>query len=172
MYNCRYMNYKKVLSFLVLFKFVLMQKGTSTETFPLHNYQDVCRMLWFPSYFSWDAGGSPDQDANWYTEILISVNIFRSKQSRRHFADDSFRYIFFNEIVWILIKISLKFIANGPIDDILAMVQIMAWRRPGNKPLSEPVMVRLLTHICVARPQRVNGNTLALLPLVCSFSYL
>ena len=27
----------------------------------------------------------------------------------------------------------------------------MAWRRPGDKPLSEPIMVWLLTHICVTR---------------------
>ena len=33
----------------------------------------------------------------------------------------------------------------------------MAWRRPGDKPLSEPVMVRSPTHICVARPQWVNS---------------
>ena len=32
----------------------------------------------------------------------------------------------------------------------------MAWRRPGDKPLSEPMMVCLLTHICVTRPQWVN----------------
>ena len=32
----------------------------------------------------------------------------------------------------------------------------MAWRRSGDKPLSEPMMVSLLTHICVTRPQWVN----------------
>ena len=32
----------------------------------------------------------------------------------------------------------------------------MAWRRPGDKPLSEPMMVSLLTHLCVARPQWVK----------------
>ena len=32
----------------------------------------------------------------------------------------------------------------------------MAWRRSGNKPLSGPMMVSLLTHICVTRPQSVN----------------
>ena len=32
----------------------------------------------------------------------------------------------------------------------------MAWRRPGDKPLSEPMMVRLTTHICVTRPQWVK----------------
>ena len=33
----------------------------------------------------------------------------------------------------------------------------MAWRRPGDKPLSEPIMVSLLTHICVTRPQWVQA---------------
>ena len=32
----------------------------------------------------------------------------------------------------------------------------MAWRRPGDKPLSEPMVVILLTHICVTRPQWVK----------------
>ena len=36
------------------------------------------------------------------------------------------------------------------------MVQIMAWRRPGDKPLSESMMVSLPTHTCVAQPQWIN----------------
>ena len=32
----------------------------------------------------------------------------------------------------------------------------MAWRRPGDKPLSEPMMVYSLMHICVAQPQWVK----------------
>ena len=32
----------------------------------------------------------------------------------------------------------------------------MAWCRVGDKPLSEPMVVSLLTHICVTRPQWVN----------------
>ena len=55
--------------------------------------------------------------------------------------------IFLNKNVWISIKISPKFVHQGPINDIPALVQIMAWYRPGDKPLSEPIMVRLLTHI-------------------------
>ena len=34
----------------------------------------------------------------------------------------------------------------------------MAWRRPGDKPLSEPMVVCLMTHICITQPQWVNGN--------------
>ena len=32
----------------------------------------------------------------------------------------------------------------------------MSWRRPGVKPLSEPMMYSLLTHICATRPQWFN----------------
>ena len=49
-------------------------------------------------------------------------------------------------------------VPKGPINSIPAMVQIMAWRRPGAKPLPEPMMVSLPTHICVARPQWVNSS--------------
>ena len=36
----------------------------------------------------------------------------------------------------------------------------MAWHRPGDKPLSEPMRVSLLMHICVARLQWVNKSFL------------
>ena len=39
----------------------------------------------------------------------------------------------------------MKFVPKGPINNIPAMVQIMAWRRPGDKPLSEPMVVSLPT---------------------------
>ena len=61
-----------------------------------------------------------------------------------------------NENASIAIKISLKFVSKGPINNIPALVQTMAWRRPGDKPLSEPMMVSLPTHICVTRPQWLN----------------
>ena len=80
----------------------------------------------------------------------------RPRQNGRHFADDIFKCIFLNENVWIPIEISLKFVPKGPITNIPALVQIMAWRRPGDKPLSEPMMVSLATHICVTRPQWVK----------------
>ena len=84
------------------------------------------------------------------------VNTLRPRQHRRRFADDIFKCIFFNENCCILIKISLKYVRKGPIDNKPALVQIMAWRRLGDKPFSEPVMVSLPTHICVTRPQWVK----------------
>ena len=74
------------------------------------------------------------------------------------FADDIFKRIFLNENFWILIKIALQFVPEGSITSILALVQIMAWHRPGDKPLSQPMMVNLPKHICVIRAQRVNGS--------------
>ena len=56
-------------------------------------------------------------------------------------ADDTFKYKFVNENISISIKISLKFVPKGPINNIPALVQIMAWRRPGDEPLSEPMLV-------------------------------
>ena len=58
---------------------------------------------------------------------------------------------------------SPTFISKHPIINIPAFLQIMAWRRPGNKPLSEPMMIILLTHIWVTRSQLVKAipNSLA-----------
>ena len=88
-----------------------------------------------------------------------SLNTMRPRQNGRHFADDTFNRIFLNENVRISIKFSLKFVPKGPINKIPALFQIMAWRRPGDKPLSGPMMVRLPTHICVTRPQWVKEWT-------------
>ena len=86
------------------------------------------------------------------------VNTLRLRKNGRHFADDTFKHIFLNENVRISIKISLQFVSKSPIKNIPTLVQIMAWHRPGDKPLSEPMIVRLPTRICVTRPQWVNDT--------------
>ena len=91
-----------------------------------------------------------------------SFNTLGPRQNGRHFADDIFKCIFVNENVWIPIKISLKFVPKGPINNMPALVQIMAWGRAGDKPLSEPMMVSLPTHICITRPQWVNTKYAAI----------
>ena len=85
-------------------------------------------------------------------------NTLRPRQNGRHFPDDIFKCIFLNGNVLSLIMISLKFVPKGPINNIPALVQIMAWRRLGDKPLSEPMLVSLLTHICVHRLQWVKDT--------------
>ena len=103
------------------------------------------------------------QQQRWLECLHLSSNsqhtyhvlTLRPRQNGRRFADDTFKRIFFNDNVRISSKISLKFVPKGPINNIPSLVQIQAWRRPGDKPLSEPMMVSLLTHICVTRPQWV-----------------
>ena len=85
-----------------------------------------------------------------------NVNTLRLRQNGLHFADYVFKRIILNENVWILIKISLKFVLKGQNNNIASLVQIMAWRRLGDKPLSEPIMARLHMHISITRPQWVN----------------
>ena len=72
-----------------------------------------------------------------YWEFAVLINTLRPGQNGRHFPDDVFKYIFLHENKWILIKIPLKIVPKGPINNtcIMALVQRMAWRRPGDKPL-------------------------------------
>ena len=93
------------------------------------------------------------------------VLIFHSRLpvNGRHYPDDINKCIFLNENVWISIKIPVKFVPKGPISNIPALFQIMAWRRPGDKPLSETMVVTLLTDICIARRQWVKWGA-------CSFA--
>ena len=89
----------------------------------------------------------------WYyfrvTFLKLNLNILMRRQNGRQFPDDIFKCIFLNEATWISIEISLNFVLKGLINNIPALFQIMAWRRP----LSEPVVARLPTYICVTRPQ-------------------
>ena len=85
--------------------------------------------------------------------ISIRVTFPVLGQIGRHFPKDIFKYIFLDENIYISNNISLEFVPKGPINHNPALVQIMVWPRPGDKPLSEPIAVCLLPHICVTWPQ-------------------
>ena len=83
-----------------------------------------------------------------YSYVMISVAYFNSSplgQNGRHFADNTL-----NAFSW---------------------VKMFELHRQGDKPLSEPMMVSLLTHICVSRPQLVkptfNYTWINLLSKIC-----
>ena len=82
---------------------------------------------------------------------------------RRHF-----HMYFLERKVGILLKILQKLVPMLRINNFPALVQIMAWCRPCDKPLSEPMMVSLLTHICVARLQWVNREAHETASLECA----
>ena len=83
-----------------------------------------------------------------HTQMFISTwpGWFKSSppgQNGHPIEKDIFRCIVVNEKFCILIKISLKFVPKNSTDYNPALVQIMAWRRIGDKPLSEPMLTRL-----------------------------
>ena len=88
-------------------------------------------------------------------------NTLRPIRNGRHFADDTLKCIFLNGNIRISINISLKFVPKVPVNNIPVLVQIMACRRPGDKPLSEPMMIRLPTHIYMTRFHGVNIRRVA-----------
>ena len=92
------------------------------------------------------------------THIVKCFNTFRPRQNGRHFADGIFKHIFLNGNARISSQCSLKFVPKGPINNIPTLVQIMVWRSSGDKLLSEPMMVRLPTHICGTRLHWVNAE--------------
>ena len=90
------------------------------------------------------------------TITTLGFSTLRLRQNDRQFADDIFKCIFLDEIIWISVEISLKFVPGGLVNNISALVQIMAWRWPGDKPLSEPVMVIFPPYLCVTRLQWIK----------------
>ena len=89
--------------------------------------------------------------------FLSVINTLRPRQNGHHFQTTFWNVFSWKKIyIYIAINILLKFVPNGPINNVPALVLIMAWRRPGDKPFSEPMMISLLTHICVTWPWWVN----------------
>ena len=59
-------------------------------------------------------------------------------------ADDNFKPIFFDENDRIPIQISLKVVPRSPIDNKIALVELMAQRQRGDKPLTEPMLIQFI----------------------------
>ena len=110
----------------------------------------ISNMVWVLLLWSTDGG--------FYSYVSGLFNTFRPRQNGWHFTDHTFKCVLLDENVLILINIWLKFLPKGSINNTPALVQIMAWRQPGDKPLSEPMMVSLLIHICVTQPQWVKWH--------------
>ena len=83
----------------------------------------------------------------------LNINTLGLRQNFCHVAHNIFKCIFVNENIWIWLEVSLKFVLKVQINNIPALVQIMAWCWPGAKPSSETMMVSLMLHIYVSRPQ-------------------
>ena len=76
------------------------------------------------------------------------------------FADNIFKSIFLNKNGRILIQISLKFVPRSSNDNKSALVQVMAWRQTGDKPLSEQMLTQFTdAYTCIwsSRGRWVNS---------------
>ena len=93
-----------------------------------------------------------------------SGHTLRSTKNRRDFEDDILKCILLNENVLITIKISLWYISDGSVNNIPSLVQMVAWRRPSDKPLFEPMMIILLTHWRMYTSLGLNGLKLLIKP--------
>ena len=105
-------------------------------------------------------GPYPPWNGPFWQDTLHIEAMQKYQQKCCHFGDNIFRCIFLNKNVWISLKISLKFVPKFQINNIPVLVQIMAWRWPVDKPLSEPIMVSLLMHICHLAPMSYQLQTL------------
>ena len=132
------------------------------ENFPWLDQHGARLELWLRLWLWWwtMAGGGMGTykgTNTGYTQLShFIVNTLR-RDKIANIWQTTFSNVFFDsENVWISIKISLKFVPRGPINNIPALIQIMAWCYPGDKPLSEPMLVSLTMHICVTWPQWVD----------------
>ena len=93
----------------------------------------VCMNAFTPSFTNWGRDKM----------VAISQTIF----SNKYFSNKVFEFrLTFHWTLFLRVQLTI----------FQHLVQIMAWRPPGDKPLSEPMMVWLPMHICVIRPQWVN----------------
>ena len=76
----------------------------------------------------------------WHKDSGYKINTLRPRRNGRYFAHDDLNCILFNEKAWISTKCSLKCVRKCLINNIPPFVRIMAWRRTGDKPLSELLM--------------------------------
>ena len=88
---------------------------------------------------------------------MCCVNTLRLGQFGGKVVDDIFKCIVFNQNVWLLIKISLKFVPKGLIDNESALVWVMAWHLQGTNHYPNISWPSSMTHICVIRPQWVKS---------------
>ena len=94
-------------------------------------------------------------------ETVHCLHTMRPRQNGRHFPDYLFKCIFLNDRLWISIKIPLKLVSKGPVNNIPGFGS-----DNGLVPTRRQAIIwtnDILTQICVTRPKGVN---LAQIPII------
>ena len=97
----------------------------------------ICILFFFFFFFFFFGGGGGGG-----ATVILLTHILLDKMAAI-MTDDNFKCICLNEK--IPIRCLLKFVSRSPIDNKPSLVQIMTWRRTGDKPLPEPMLTQ---HIC------------------------
>ena len=102
---------------------------------------------WLRFYYSneWSVGLNCD--------VLLCLDVYYYIQTEKKLLPFCKRHFKMFFLEWKCMNF-----AKVPTNNVPAPVQIMAWRRTGDKPLSESMMVSFLMHICVAWPQWVEAS--------------
>ena len=134
-------NFSENLIAILTFSFTKMRlKVSSAKWRPFCLGLNVSMCIWFSFRgITWVRNNLMRCMHLYSTTMLQLTHWGRDKMaaiSQTTLSNDFFRIIFF----LISIKISLRFVPWGLVNNIPALVLIMAWRRPGDKPLSEPMI--------------------------------
>ena len=94
----------------------------------------------------------------------LKFNTLKPRQNGRHFADDTFKHILLSENIWVSIKIPLKFVPKGPINNFYVIIAVFKTNALSHLPNYR--LPSFLKNICIMR-SRWGVNTI----LVC-ISYI
>ena len=90
----------------------------------------------------------------WISLFLNQLfDTLRPRPNGQYFVDDIFKGISWNENVWIVVDISLKFIREGPTDNKSSLVRKMTRHRQVSGHYLNQWWSRLPMGICVAQPR-------------------
>ena len=96
--------------------------------------------------------GSAYSRENWAVHVTCCHMDTVLQSDLTHWGHDKMAGIFqtfSNAFSWMKMYEFHWFLPKGPINNIPVLVQIMAWGRPGDKPLSEPMLVKFTdAYIC------------------------
>ena len=100
------------------------------------------------------------------TQIQIQIPLIKYKERNTNtqwgrdkiaaILQMTYQNLLYCKKIVLFIQISLKIVSKGPIYNKHTLMQIMAWRWVGNKPLSDQWWPGLLMHKCITRPKWVN----------------
>ena len=117
---CRSDEYTCVMAVVHILLFYDAKSPCRKHKYTHNSTRDTCQIHWFSPWDLWEKVTV----SSGLMKYISTVNTLRPRQDGRYFADDVLKCIFLNEHVWIRLKIPLKFVPRGPINNIPALVQI------------------------------------------------